>query len=135
MRLVVLVCLIFFLSLPPSLLASESLTSLIGRLEYDQEIRGLFVPDGWFKEMGGSLLIGSAKIIPEPGRLYSLGWRPAFHLDSVSYSGTRIAFFNLAKFLAKQSRARFYLTRVQTKDRPLMFDCTVTPEGNIQINL
>jgi len=131
----VLVCFLFYLSLSSNLLASESLTSLIGRLEYDQEIRGLFVPDGWFKEMGGSLLIGSAKIIPEPGRLYSLGWRPAFHLDSVSYSGTEVDFLNLAKFLAKKSRACFYLTRVQTKDRPSMFDCTVTPEGNIQIFL
>lgn len=118
-----------------SSLASESLSNLFDRLEYDQEIRGLFVPQGWFNGMGGDLLIGSVKVIPDSGNLYCLGWRPALYLDSIFYTGSFSDFFDLASRLAKQSRANVHLTRVKTKDRREEFDCTISSEGVLRIHL
>jgi hypothetical protein len=53
----------------------------------------------------------------------------------VQYSGLKDDFFRLACNLAKQSQTRLRLTRVRTKDHPADFNCTITPNGNIETNL
>jgi len=133
MRLFVLGVAVCFLPLPPTLLASEALASLVCRLEYDQEILGLFIPEEWDEAMGGDLLIRSARVIPDSGRLYCLGWQPALHLDSVSYTGKTKTFFELARRLAKNSRTKIHLTRVKTNDQQSDFSCTITPEGKVEL--
>lgn len=118
---------------PDLSLASDSFNDLLGHLEYDQEIRGLFIPGGYTESMSEDLYIGSAKIRPDGGKLYCLGWRPALHLEQVRYGGSWQHFLELTKTIAKKSRSSLYLRSVQTKDRQEGFCCLVTPEGGVRI--
>ena len=123
---------LFFITLSSSRLWSEgNLASLLDRLEYDQEIKGLFVPKDYFNNRG-SIFIGSAKIIPAPAKLYSIGWSPAFQLDSVRYGGSTKDFFNLAINLAKSSRSDLYFSRLRTEDCPGEVDCFISKNGKVE---
>jgi len=107
----------YFLIFASSHLKSEdSLSFLLSHLEYDQEIKGLYVPAGYFKGLQGSLFIGSARITPAAGKLYCLGWTPVLQLDSIAYRGSARDFFSVAKELAVKSRSDLHLNRLKTDD-------------------
>lgn len=117
--------------LSSNLWSEGNLASLLSRLEYDQEIKGLFIPRGYFKNRD-SIFIGSAKIVPAPAKLYALGWSPAFQLEFVRYGGSREDFMNLAVNLAKSSRSDFYFNRFRTDDCPWEADCFISKNGEVK---
>jgi len=111
-----------------------NLAGLLNRLEYDQEIKGLFVPKGYFDNRG-SLLIGSARIVPSSTKLYALGWSPALQLQSIRYGGSAEDFFHLATNLAKNSRSDLYLSRLTTEDGICEADYFISKYGQIKPGL
>lgn len=127
--------LFLYLFVPAQGKSADFVLDIFRQLEYDQEIRGLFIPHGWTPWLRGSLYIGSAKMIPDAEKLYSLGWKPALHLESVTYRGSSAQFFELAQNLAKNNRTNLYLRRVQTSDRDGEFDCTISKDGNVKFGL
>lgn len=111
------------------------LSFLLDHLEYDAEIKGLFLPKGYFDGLKGSLYIGSAKIKPSAGGLYCFGWQPALHLDSISYGGSSKDFFAMAKDLAKKCRSDLYLNRLKTHDGVEEESYIVSKSGTVKPGL
>jgi len=121
----------FFLLQSSSLWSQDSLVSLLNRLEYDQEIKGLFVPKGYFSN-SASIFIGSARIVPSPAKLYTLGWCPALQLESVRYEGSTEDFFNLAMSLARNSRTDLYFRRLKTNDAQEEANYFISKSGKVK---
>ena len=112
--------------------SSNPFFDLLSRLEYDQEIRGLFIPKGYFHGLPEDLAVGLARISPENGKLYSLGWRPALHLDCVSYGGSSASLIHLVQNFARKNRTTLYLNRVRTQDRGDDFSITISRDGFVR---
>jgi len=92
------------------------LVELAKNLEYDQEILGLYVPKGWTPDLTADLYIGRTRIQPAPGKIYSIGWRPALFLTCVRFSGSKKDFFQIATKLSQQSGLLIYLNGLTTTD-------------------
>lgn len=92
------------------------LVELAKNLEYDQEIKGLFIPKNWSPDLSSDLYISSVRIIPTPAKLYSIGWKPALFLTQVCFKGTQEEFFMLAKKLSRESGFMIFLDGLTTKD-------------------
>jgi len=120
----------FLVILSSNLWSEDNLTSLLSRLEYDQEIKGLFVPKGYFKNRD-SIFIGSARIIPSAAKLYTLGWRPALQMESVRYEGSTKDFLKLATNLARNSRTDLYFRRLKTTDTQEETNCFISKSGKV----
>ena len=111
---------------------SNPFFDLLSRLEYDQEIRGLFIPKGYFHGLPEDLAVGLARISPENRKLYSLGWRPALHLDCVSYGGSSASLIHLVQNFARKNRTTLYLNRVRTQDRSDDFSVRISRDGFVR---
>ena len=120
-----------FLLQTSSLWAEESLVALLNRLEYDQEIKGLFVPKDYFNNRA-SIFIGSARIIPSAAKLYTLGWRPALQMESVRYEGSTKDFLKLATNLARNSRTDLYFRGLKTTDAQEETNCFISKSGKVE---
>lgn len=92
------------------------LVELAKNLEYDHEIKGLFIPKSWTPDLTADLYIGSTRIQPAPGKIYSIGWKPALFLTCVRFSGSKKDFFQIATKLSRQSGLLIYLNGLTTKD-------------------
>lgn len=92
------------------------LVELARNLEYDHEIKGLFIPKSWTEDLTADLYIGSTRIQPAPAKIYSIGWKPALFLTCVRFGGSKKDFFQIATKLSRQSGLLIYLNGLTTTD-------------------
>ena len=92
------------------------LVELAKNLEYDQEVLGLYVPKGWTPEIVADLYIGRARIVPTPGKLYSIGWKPTFVLENIRFGGSTKQLGELVAKASAQARSPILIRGALTTD-------------------